>query len=110
MKVLSFKNEHKVKRIFYVSFSIFLGALLASVLLLFFEPRGFDARRAILPLLLVLCIGGIGIGYSVCANSTKLPIKLVGIASIAVLLTFIGFFIVAGVAWCTALAHANDVL
>ena len=76
-------------------------------LLFIFEPAGFDARSAILPLVSLLLLSSIGLGYELASKTESTPLKIAGTVAFAVLLTFVGFFVVAAVAWLSALSHAQ---
>lgn len=93
------------KNVLYISLSLFALAVVSASALLIIEPNGFDAKAAITPLVAILFVSGSGVGRSLSATASNKLLSRLGTISLAILLTFIGFFIVAAVAWFVALSH-----
>lgn len=87
------KKYHKVSVIAY------LIIILTTSLLLLIEPNGLDVRMIILPLLGLLLLSSLGIGHMIAGKSESRVVKYAGIIALAILFTFVGFFIVSAVAW-----------
>jgi len=90
-----------------VGLIIYLLTVISASFLLLFPPDNFDAKAMILPIVILLFVGGIGIGRKFTKNSENKFIAMLGNILIAVMLTFIGFFVVSAVAWFIGVAAAQ---
>lgn len=88
-----------------ISLSIYTLAIIISSILLIVEPNGFDINSLIVPMLVVLFVSALGIGQKITSKSDSTALSVIGTIALAILLTFIGFFVVAAVAWFVALSH-----
>lgn len=96
-----------VKLLSTFSLAAYILTILVVSLLFVFEPTGFDARSVILPLVSLLFLSSLGFGYKLASKTESSPLKIAGSVALAVLFTFIGFFIVAVVAWGVGLSYAQ---
>ena len=88
-----------------VSLALYVLAIVGASLLLVIEPNNFDVTSIILPLLLVLFLSSLSIGYKFASTNKSKAIVITGTIALALLLTFIGFFAVAAVGWFVAVSH-----
>lgn len=88
------------------SLTLYILIIVIAAALLIIEPNGLEVKALIIPLIFALFISALGIGQRVTAKSEK-RIAIFGTIAISILLTFVGFFIVAGVAWLVGLSHAQ---
>lgn len=103
-------NNSKVKPIYRIaSLTLYLLTVAISSILLWVEPNGFDARALILPLVIILFLSSLGVSQKIISKSQKGKVSpALGTVALSILLTFIGFLIVATVAWLIALSHAQS--
>lgn len=102
-------NKQLSNPMHFASLVIYTLAIVVTLLLLVFEPNGFDAsavRTAIVALIAVLFISGLGIGHLIAGRSSSKLLSVSGTVALAVLLTLMGFFTVAAVGWMVGLSHA----
>ena len=88
-----------------VSLALYVLAIVGASLLMVIEPNNFDVTSIILPLLLVLFLSSLSIGYKFASKNKGKSIVITGTIALAILLTFIGFFAVAAVGWFVAVSH-----
>lgn len=93
------------KNLYYASLLLFALVIISASALLVVEPNGFNAKAAIAPLVAILFISGLGVGKFLSVTPSSKLLSKLGTISLAILLTFIGFFIVAAVAWFVALSY-----
>ncbi len=106
MSTETISSKSKIKSTYQlISIALYVITIIFSSGLLLIEPNNFDARRIIIPLIVLLLISALGIGQKITSKNTNKAVSLTGAILIAVLLTFIGFFIVAGVAWFIGVSH-----
>lgn len=89
-----------------VSFSSYLIIIFTTSLLLLIEPSGLDARAIIIPLLALLLLSSLGIGHRIAGNSQSKIVSYAGIIALSILFTFLGFFVIAAVAWFIGVSNA----
>ena len=102
-------TNSKTSKYFLLGFFVYTAAILLSSVLLILElstPFGLDARVMIVPLIIILFVGALGIGYGIASKGSTKLISIFGTIAVGTLLTFVGFFIVSAVAWFTVLAYA----
>lgn len=104
LKNTSLKTTRKKYQL--ISLIAYIASIVIACILLLVEPSGFDAKVIVAPLIAVLFLSSIGIGYKIAMKNKHDAISIVGAAMVAILFTFVGFFIVAAVAWFIGLAHA----
>lgn len=78
-------------------------AIITSSTLLLLDPAGLDVQRLIASLLTVLLLGGLATGYPIASKDSSKSMAIAGTISLAILFTFVGFFIVAAVGYLSAL-------
>lgn len=100
------RRSPETKKVYFVSLVAYVLAIVVTLVVLVSEPDGFDARMAILPLIIMLLVSGLGIGQYIAADAQDPRIRVVGTTVLAVLLAFVGFFVIAGGAWVVALSRA----
>ena len=88
-----------------ISISMYALAIIVASSLLVVEPSGFDINSLIIPTLAVFFVSALGIGQKITSNTDSKILSILGTIALAVLLTFVGFFVVASVAWFVALNH-----
>lgn len=89
------------------SLVVYLLAIVSASAILIIEPNNFDAKMMIIPLIALLVLSSTGIGYKIAAKSENSIVSSIGTVALTILFTFIGFFIVAGVAWFVGVSHAS---
>lgn len=89
------------------SLVVYLLVIVFASAILIIEPNNFDAKMMIIPLITLLVLSSIGIGYKIVAKSESRTVSRLDTLALTILFTFIGFFIVAGVAWFIGLSHAS---
>ncbi len=57
-------------------------------------------------LVATLFVSGLGVGHSIVGRTSNKALSFSGVVALATLLVFIGFFVVAAVAWVVALSHS----
>lgn len=95
------------KPIFFASVTVYLLSLMTAIILLLTEPSGFQAAFMIIPLVVALFIGALGIGTKITSTAKSKPLFIISLIAVAILLTLVGFFVVAGAGWLIALSHAQ---
>lgn len=106
-KTINKNISKKVKLYQAASFIAYLAIVLGTTLILLIEPNNFDVRAIIIPVVALLLASSVGIGYTIAGKSNDKAIALVGTVALAILFTFIGFFVLAAVAWFIGLANAQ---
>lgn len=99
--------NNKINNYRNFSLLIYIAVIAMTLIVLLFEPAGFDARAAILPLIVLLFLSALGIGQGIARKGSTKLISIIGMIAIAILLTFVGFFIVAGAAWFIGVTNAS---
>jgi predicted branched-subunit amino acid permease len=74
--------------------------------LLFIEPNGFNIKAALIFLVVALFIASIVPAYTIAKKSNSRILSITGALALAILFSFIGLFIIAGIAWLIALSHS----
>lgn len=106
MSTETISSKSKIKSTYQlISIALYVITIIFSSGLLLIEPNNFDARTITIPLIVLLLISALGIGQKITSKNTNKAVSVTGAILIAVLLTFIGFFIVAGVAWFIGVSH-----
>ncbi len=74
--------------------------------LLFIEPNGFNIKASLIFLAVALFIASIVPAYTIAKKSNSRILSITGALALAILFSFIGLFIIAGIAWLIALSHS----
>ena len=90
-----------------ISIILYVLTIVVASALLLIEPNNFDARAMIIPLIVLLFVTSIGIGNKIASKNENKIISIVGTIALTILMTFVGFFIVAAVAWFVGVSHAQ---
>lgn len=96
---LSSKSSATTSTVVYI---VALGAFAA---LLIADPAGLNAVLAFVILICVLFLASLAPAYFIASKKSSKSISTLGTIALALLFTFIGFFIAAGIGWLTALSH-----
>lgn len=94
------------KPIFLASLLIYLLSIITAIILLLTEPSGFQASSLTIPLLAILLVSALGISTKVVSTAKSKSLFVASLIAVTILITFIGFFAVAGAGWLIALSHA----
>lgn len=100
------KTPYSIKLYQNASLVIYLLVIVLASATLIIEPNNFDARMMTIPLIALLFLSSIGIGHKIAYNSKSRIISNLGTLALAIMFTFLGFFVVATVTWFVALSHA----
>lgn len=95
-----------VKRYQVASLFAYVLILATASGLLLIEPNGLDVRTMIMPILVLLLASSVGIGYAIAGKSESKLVAYLGTGALAILFSFIGFFILAAVAWFIGLSYS----
>lgn len=79
--------------------------ILVSILLMIVEPSGLDVTKLIMPVILFLFVGALGFSYPIAAKGSDKVMSVIGTVVMATLFAFVGFFVIAAIAWLLALTH-----
>lgn len=94
---------------FVASLVLYLLIILGTSALLYFQPQGFDAKTAVVPFVMLLFVSALGTGYWVARGAVKKILRYTGMVAVAVVMTFIGLFVVAGVGWLIATSKVGAI-
>ena len=100
------KNASKAKKLMILGAGLYSLILIISSLIFIYEPNDFDPKSIIIPVVSGLFIGALPLGYRMAASKKRDIVSKLGAVALAVAFTFIGFFVIAVVAWLVALSRA----
>lgn len=106
-KLVNLSTSKKIKIYQAASLVVYLLVILLASTILIIEPNNFDAKTLIVPLIVLLVLSSIGIGRKIAGNGESKIVSNLGTIALTILFTFIGFFIVAGVAWFIGISHVS---
>lgn len=99
------KNIRSYQTISIIAY--FLVIVIASSVLII-EPNNFDAKMLIAPFIMLLALSSIGIGHKIAFKSESKTLSVLSTGALAILFTFLGFFILCGVGYLIGLSHASQ--
>ena len=98
-------NTSKAKKSTILGAGLYLLIIIISSLVLVFEPNDLDPKSMILPVFLGLFISALPLGCGLAAGKNRDIVSKLGAVALAVVFTFVGFFVIATVAWLVALSR-----
>ena len=107
IKTKGYDRKTKPRAVFgAIGLAVYLLIIATFSLMLLTEPEGFEITQGIPLLLVALFISGLGLGYWIAADAKSANIAVLGVISLAILFTFVGFFIIAALGWSIAVSRA----
>ena len=97
-------NFYTIKNLGYTVYSI---TVVGFILLMIAAPSLFDIRAALVPMVTFLLVGSLLFSQSIASKKSSKAVMLLGTVALAVMFTFIAFFVIAAVAWLIAVYHAS---
>jgi len=80
-----------------VSLAVYIITVVVASALLIIEPNNFDARAMVLPVIILLTVGSVGMAQRFAVNENSRLLTVLGTVALAAVFVTIGFYIVYGV-------------
>ena len=80
-----------------VSLAVYIITVVVASTLLIIEPNNFDARAMVLPVIILLTVGSVGMAQRFAVNENSRLMTVLGTVALAAVFVTIGFYIVYGV-------------